>query len=208
MDGSDECELNIPYPCCVYYFNLILTRVRCRVLWGLRGVWGIKCAEKQPWNRPPKTGFGDRQVGAFCKFRVWHTGIPFIFSPKMRFFRKFDRFRGWCNTTPGIWRRDVLYEGACGVDGVRIDNLSIDTTYTMMFAEHSLPMLLFYKFLIPFIWIWDLLEHKQRLAFDGKHRYIHHSYSSLFIINRRGGVLCYALILHRLFMFRRRISGE
>jgi len=51
-------------------------------------------------NRPPKSGLGDRQVGAFSVFGVWHTGIPFIFWRFFAFLRKIGRLRGWCNTTP------------------------------------------------------------------------------------------------------------
>jgi len=51
-------------------------------------------------KQPPKKGLGDRQVGAFSVFGAGHTGGPFIFSRKSRFFRKICRFRGWCNTTP------------------------------------------------------------------------------------------------------------
>jgi len=57
---------------------------------------GIKMSKKQP----PKSGLGDRQVGAFSVFGAGHTGGPFIFSRKSRFLRKICRFRGWCNTTP------------------------------------------------------------------------------------------------------------
>jgi len=59
-------------------------------------------------NWGPETGhfgvrklcFRTRQVGAFCKFRPGHTGGPFIFWQKTRFFRKMCRLRGWCNITP------------------------------------------------------------------------------------------------------------
>jgi len=61
---------------------------------------GQQSGEKRAENRPQKRGLGDRQVGAFSVFRLRDTGIPFIFSPFLRFFHKFDRFRGWCNTTP------------------------------------------------------------------------------------------------------------
>jgi len=59
-----------------------------------------KNAGKTAKNGVPKSGFGDRQVGAFSVFCVRHTGIPFIFWAKSAFFHKIVRFRGWCNTTP------------------------------------------------------------------------------------------------------------
>jgi len=55
---------------------------------------GRKFDQKMPQNGVPKNGFGDRQVGAFCKNRLGDTGIPFIFSRKSLFFRKMCRFRG------------------------------------------------------------------------------------------------------------------
>jgi len=55
---------------------------------------GCQNGEKRAENSPPKSGLGDRQVGAFSDFRLRDTGIPFIFSPFLRFFHKFDRFRG------------------------------------------------------------------------------------------------------------------
>jgi len=61
---------------------------------------GCQSGEKRAENRPQKRGLGDRQVGAFSVFRLRDTGIPFIFSRFLLFFHKFDRFRGWCNTTP------------------------------------------------------------------------------------------------------------
>jgi len=53
--------------------------------------------EKRTKKGPPKSGLGDRQVGAFSVFCVRHTAGPFIFWPKSRFFQKSGRFRGWCN---------------------------------------------------------------------------------------------------------------
>jgi len=55
---------------------------------------GIQNAEKYTKKGLPKSGLGDRQVGAFSVFGVRHTGIPFIFWPFFAFFRKIDRFRG------------------------------------------------------------------------------------------------------------------
>jgi len=63
-----------------------------------------KIAKKQP----PKSGLGDRQVGAFSVFGAGHTGGPFIFRPKSPFFRKICRFRGWCNTTPSVCREQGI----------------------------------------------------------------------------------------------------
>jgi len=59
-----------------------------------------KNAGKTAKNGVPKSGFGDRQVGAFSVFRPRHTGGPFIFWRKTRFFQKSGQFRGWCNITP------------------------------------------------------------------------------------------------------------
>jgi len=64
---------------------------------------GWKICLKMSKKPAPKTGDRGRQVGAFCKIRPRDTGIPFIFWPFLRFFHYFDRFRGWCNTTP-VWR--------------------------------------------------------------------------------------------------------
>jgi len=50
--------------------------------------------QKKPQNGVPKNGFPGRQVGAFCKNRLGHTGGPFIFCRKTLFFRKMCRFRG------------------------------------------------------------------------------------------------------------------
>jgi len=61
---------------------------------------GYKNRQNKPKKRVPKSGFGDRQVGAFSVFGARHTGGPFIFWQKTRFFRKSEQFRGWCNTTP------------------------------------------------------------------------------------------------------------
>jgi len=58
----------------------------------------LKKAKKQA----PKSGLGDRQVGAFSVFWPGHTGTPFIFCPFLPFFRFFCRFRGWCNTGAGL----------------------------------------------------------------------------------------------------------
>jgi len=59
-------------------------------------------SQKRARKQPPKSGLGDRQVGAFSVFRLRDTGIPFIFWPFSLFFRKNGRLRGWCNTGPGI----------------------------------------------------------------------------------------------------------
>jgi len=68
----------------------------------------MEICRKRCKKQPPKSGLGDRQVGAFSVFRARHTGIPFIFRPKSLFFRKICRFRGWCNTTPSVCRdRDL-----------------------------------------------------------------------------------------------------
>jgi len=66
------------------------------------GVREDKNRENMGQKQPPKSGLGDRQVGAFSVFRPGDTGIPFIFSRFWRFFRKNGRLRGWCNTGPGI----------------------------------------------------------------------------------------------------------
>jgi len=79
---------------------LVLVELLFRSM-GARWVWGvdggsknIQMHEKTPQNRPPKNGFGDRQVGAFCKNRSGDTETPFIFCPFSRFFRFSCRFRG------------------------------------------------------------------------------------------------------------------
>jgi len=51
---------------------------------------------------PPKSGLGDRQVGAFSVFWPRDTGIPFIFWAFFDFFQKIARLRGWCNITPVV----------------------------------------------------------------------------------------------------------
>jgi len=66
------------------------------------GVREDKKQQNMSQKQPPKKGLGDRQVGAFSVFRPGDTGIPFIFSRFWRFFQKNGRFRGWCNTGPGI----------------------------------------------------------------------------------------------------------
>jgi len=61
---------------------------------------GIREHEIGPKNTDfggPKKCFRGRQVGAFSDFCGRHTGGPFIFRQKTLFFRKIDRFRGWCN---------------------------------------------------------------------------------------------------------------
>jgi len=58
--------------------------------WADEDETGRKIAKK----RGRKLCFRARQVGAFCKFRQGDTGGPFIFCPKMRFFRFFVRLRG------------------------------------------------------------------------------------------------------------------
>jgi len=60
----------------------------------------LQNAPKRAQKQPPKKGLGDRQVGAFSVFWPRHTGGPFIFGRKLRFFQKSEQFRGWCNTTP------------------------------------------------------------------------------------------------------------
>jgi len=55
--------------------------------------------QKMTKKQPPKSGLGDRQVGAFSVFWPRDTGIPFIFRPFLLFFHKIARLRGWCNTT-------------------------------------------------------------------------------------------------------------
>jgi len=72
--------------------------------------------QNKPQKRVPKSGFGDRQVGAFSVFRARHTGIPFIFWPKSRFFQKTEQFRGWCNTTPDY--RDSGCSGGGSLGGL------------------------------------------------------------------------------------------
>jgi len=63
---------------------------RCRIVGG-------KLQENtQKWGqkRGPKMCFRGRQVGAFSVFWQRDTGIPFIFSCFLTFFRFFCRFRG------------------------------------------------------------------------------------------------------------------
>jgi len=57
-----------------------------------------KISQKRARKQAPKSGLGDRQVGAFSVFRLRDTGIPFIFWPFWLFFQKNARLRGWCNT--------------------------------------------------------------------------------------------------------------
>jgi len=78
------------------------------------GWLGYKTEKNKPQKGVPKTGFGDRQVGAFSVFRARHTGIPFIFWPKSRFFQKTEQFRGWCNTTPDCRVPGCSGEGPLG----------------------------------------------------------------------------------------------
>jgi len=59
-----------------------------------------KC-QKRAKKQAPKSGLGDRQVGAFSVFWLRDTGIPFIFWRFWAFFQKIVRLRGWCNITPG-----------------------------------------------------------------------------------------------------------
>jgi len=47
---------------------------------GREGCTYPKIARKYGQNHPQKSGFGDRQVGAFSVFWLGDTGIPFIFS--------------------------------------------------------------------------------------------------------------------------------
>jgi len=51
-------------------------------------------AQKRVKKQAPKSGLGDRQVGAFSVFRPRHTGIPFIFWRFLAFFQKTEQFRG------------------------------------------------------------------------------------------------------------------
>jgi len=59
-----------------------------------------KRGRKEATGRGRKYGFWRPWVGAFSVFSPGHTGTPFIFWPKLPFFAKIGRFRGWCNTTP------------------------------------------------------------------------------------------------------------
>jgi len=64
------------------------------------GVWEVKIGRKWGQNRVRISWQRGRQVGAFSVFSPGDTGIPFIIWPFFVFFRKIDRFRGWCNITP------------------------------------------------------------------------------------------------------------
>jgi len=66
-------------------------------------VWTVALDRKTPIFGGSKKCFRGRQVGAFSDFWPGHTGGPFIFRQKTRFFRKIDRLRGWCNITPKSW---------------------------------------------------------------------------------------------------------
>jgi len=53
-----------------------------------------KIGPKMTKKGPPKSGLGDRQVGAFSVFWPRDTGIPFIFWAFFDFFQKIARLRG------------------------------------------------------------------------------------------------------------------
>jgi len=102
------CELSISLTCLMMWMSESGNKTRNNkvgwVLWvhGDSG-WGLggpKIHDFRPQNRGPKLCFRGRQVGAFSDFWARHTGTPFIIWPFFVFFRKIDRFRGWCNITP------------------------------------------------------------------------------------------------------------
>jgi len=117
-----------------------------------------------PQNRPPKTGFGDRQVGAFCKKRAGHTETPFIFWPFLLFFQKFDRFRGWCNITPG----SVLFLPL--LLSPLLVAYSSHRQLLLFYSQPSIPSLthlhyyLFYLIYLFTLLIWYWIKNKKELG--------------------------------------------
>jgi len=98
LDGEEDRNVSVVIP----YQVVSLIAENKNKITRLGRIETYKISQKRAQKQPPKSGLGDRQVGAFSVFRLRDTGIPFIFWPFWLFFQKNGRLRGWCNTGPGI----------------------------------------------------------------------------------------------------------